>query len=280
MKGVQKVWLIIPLVLAVCIICFCGCESVYTKFFFRSGTLGRTDYYEAYYIIDVNVPAFNSTIEDATKFDKVELMETDEYGRSMFRYCSHVGTMGGDWEWETYVTTLVVCQKKEGEKAYYYPDYCWLSKFSEKGEGFAAFTEEEISLLKERNDWGEPINFDQMQSILCQNDREYWHPVEDEVFQDLVREYLNLDSGGITARRYLEKNKSGMQIVWCQVDANQYFCLLDTVTPAIQVCEPFDGDILTCQDALHAFKEKNGFCGNVSNTTVTNLLGNESKSST
>lgn len=252
---------LITILIAICTICLSSCETISKYVFYRPGTLGRTEFYEAFYIIDVNVPAFNSYLTDANRFDKVELIEIDEYGRSMFRYLSHVGTVSGDWKWKTYLTTLVICQKTENGRAYYYADFCWLGKASDQSREFAEFTADEITLLKERNDWNEPLDSTKMRSGLYKGNRDITSVRDGVNFPERISGYLELedDENRCIVYHPLEKNESGAQVIWVRVDENQYFCIQNFRNYSIQACEPFDGDILNCQEALHEFKEKYGF---------------------
>lgn len=267
MKKLIKAMLVT--LLAVCIVLLSGCETISKYVFHRPGTLGRTGFYEAYYINMVNIAAFGSSEEDACRFDKVELVETDAYGRSMFRYHSHAGTVEADWDWETYLTTLIICQKTENGKAYYYSDFCWLGKASEQSKEYAAFTEDEIALLKERNDWDKPLDAAKMRSVYM-NNRDITAASEDVNFRGRISGYLDLeeDENRCILYRHLEKNESGAQVIWVRIDENQYFCIQNFRNYSIQVCEPFDGDILNCQETLHEFKEKYGFYEDASATAV------------
>lgn len=242
---------------------------VLSKYIFTP--LGRTGFYEAQYILDANVPAFGS-LNDAGRSDRVELLETDAYGRTLFRHRVRVGERTDDWQIDTYLTTLVICQKKDEQMAYYYPDFCWLGKLSEQSGTYAEFTEEEIALIKERNDWDKPLENERMQSVLYdgrlyKDIQAYWHPLtgatgrEYTALQALVCNYLDLhyDVDANFRYKYLEENASGLRAVWVSIDGQQYFCLLNVSKKTIQACEPYDGDILTCQEALHKFKEENGF---------------------
>ncbi len=77
-----------------------------------------------------------------------EIIEEDEYGRTMARYES---ILEGDYNRSFY--SLIICQKVENGYAYFYPDF----NFIIKPEG-TTFYQSEIDLLKERNDWGKPLD--------------------------------------------------------------------------------------------------------------------------
>ncbi len=98
---------------------------------------------------DLYTVAVNSLLGAAgTSVDRpvgiwLEVMEEDDYGRTLFYY--HEKS-------EVSTHSLVICQKSTSGYAYYYEDINFISKAEND------FTEQEIALLKEANDWGKEID--------------------------------------------------------------------------------------------------------------------------
>jgi len=78
------------------------------------------------------------------RLDSVELLETDAYGRKLYRY-----NMG-----ETWVGMILIEQKADDSYTYYYEDLCYV--MYRRGERDA--TNDEIAWLKENNDWDKPLD--------------------------------------------------------------------------------------------------------------------------
>ena len=77
----------------------------------------------------------------------LEIIEVDEYGRVMFSY----------FENNTFSTySLLISQKVKNDYVYYYADNNFISNAD--GE----FSEEEISVLKNSNDWNQKLDEDKM----------------------------------------------------------------------------------------------------------------------
>ena len=99
----------------------------------------------------------------------LEVLETDEYGRTLFAY-SEVSDCYVEEEYCSLVS-LLVCQFSEEEKVWFYEDISYLNcavaaskleyqsgyRRSEVKDVLSYFTASEISELKEKNDWGQPI---------------------------------------------------------------------------------------------------------------------------
>lgn len=76
-----------------------------------------------------------------------EEIETDSEGRTLFRLS------GKNLVYDAEAAYLVICQKIDAEYVYYYEDIC----FTEEGQ-----SSEAIERLKERNDWGKPLDDSKM----------------------------------------------------------------------------------------------------------------------
>ena len=98
-------------------------------------------------------------------------VETDEYGRTLFAYSDN------DYPSVRANYALMICQYYTDEIVYYYQDYNFLLKKPEKENGVVmyiqklspaepsiikdplyGFSDGEVALLKERNDWNKPLD--------------------------------------------------------------------------------------------------------------------------
>lgn len=128
------------LVLLILCLSLCGC--------YRNGSLGQTKLYNIAAIVEAGVP-YGFTRD--TAFDEIKLLETDNYGRTLYQYCRYTQKL------EFYV----ICQKTNEPYAYYYEDMCYLVHYDQQ----EAFTPEEISWLKEANDWNNPLVESKMRAV-------------------------------------------------------------------------------------------------------------------
>lgn len=95
--------------------------------------------------------------------ETIYIIETDEYGRKLFLTIDGANFSGA-------LAVLGICQKSDKNNVYYYPEINYIQKLSTDGYYIIVknnnatnyvekyFTEEEISQLKEKNDWGEPLD--------------------------------------------------------------------------------------------------------------------------
>lgn len=110
------------------------------------GTRGHTPEYHGYVPVDIKV------------------LEEDSYGRVLFAYCEdQIGT----------ITSLLIVQKFDDDYSYFYPDNNFISKNASHlyyydptvynnsnplRYAIDIFTDEDIILLKQLNDWEKPID--------------------------------------------------------------------------------------------------------------------------
>ena len=127
------------IIVVVLLLCLTGC--------YRKGSVGAEKAFDVAEITRVAIP-YGGALDYS--FDKVELLETDNYGRRMF--CHE--------KWNPGIQILIVCQKTEEPLTYYYPDYCYLV-----GPEDEVFTETDKDWLKEVNDWNEPLDEEKMCSV-------------------------------------------------------------------------------------------------------------------
>ena len=87
---------------------------------------------------------------------KIQIIEKDEYGRVLFAY-------GENSQISTF--NFLIMQKSDEEFAYFYPHYNFIST---EGNGISQkifdeyistkFSERELEILKQKNDWGKPMD--------------------------------------------------------------------------------------------------------------------------
>ena len=233
-----------------------GCN----KMLYRLGRLGEEQNYQAFYILYVDNPFHTLWADEATKFDLAELVETDQYERKLFRYRGHISNLYGNGE-DFYITSLVVCQQVAGDYAYYYEDYCWLTKTNPQDEeGFASFSDEEIALLKSRNDWDKELSSEKMRSVQYKNIKTETFPDYEKMKQSFCN-YMEVSTNEMEtfSPSYLERGEGGKQVVFIRSVLGIYICMIDRTDYSVIALEEYEGDLLQCQDAIHEFKEKHGF---------------------
>lgn len=113
-----------------------GCDAGYMR-----NSAGISEHQSVIGIARTAVPHIGDL---SMRLDYVELLETDDYGRKLYRY-----NMG-----ETWVGMILIEQKADDVYTYYYEDLCYV--MYRRGERDA--TNEEIAWLKENNDWDKPLD--------------------------------------------------------------------------------------------------------------------------
>lgn len=112
---------------------FSACDAGYKR-----DSAGASEFYNAMSVIHTCVPHLGGM---DLRLDRIELLESDDYGRSLFRYFFAL----------TNSEAFLIIQKTEGSLVYYCEDYCYL--YSEYN---GATTESDIRWLKEQNSWNMP----------------------------------------------------------------------------------------------------------------------------
>ena len=88
---------------------------------------------------------------------EIEIIEQDQYGRTLFTYYEEYYS-GGDITF----SSLVICQNSNEQHAFYYEDVNFIVKEQEIDTPWPVneFTNEEIEQLKLANDWNKPLNLE------------------------------------------------------------------------------------------------------------------------
>ena len=122
---------------------FSACDAGY-----KNDSAGASEFYNAMTVIQTCVPHVGGM---DLRLDRVELLETDNYGRSLFRYFFAL----------TSSEAFLIVQKTEGSLVYYCEDYCYLYN-QHKG----ATSKDDINWLKEQNSWNAPTT---IRKTVCLN---------------------------------------------------------------------------------------------------------------
>lgn len=127
--------------------------------------------------------AFNGEVS----FDaEIEILETDNYGRILFRYSEDANGYG---QYDCYI---LIMQRADDKNAYYYPDDCYtfLSLEYEDLWNDLDLNGSEITALKERNDWDKPLDASKCESTqILRKKPEGKINVSDSYFENIVRQY-------------------------------------------------------------------------------------------
>ena len=96
----------------------------------------------------------------------IDVLETDDYGRTLFFFTEDTGKYNGTTDGSAFGTAIFVMQKSDDEFVYYYQDDCYIPYRMPKGLSSVPedyrneLPEEKIETLKERNDWNREINLE------------------------------------------------------------------------------------------------------------------------
>ncbi|MDE7264262.1 MAG: hypothetical protein K2N64_06345 [Anaeroplasmataceae bacterium] len=93
-----------------------------------------------------------------------DVLETDDYGRTLFFFTDDTGEQNGTTDGSAFGTAIFVMQKSDNEFVYFYQDDCYIPYRMPKGLKFIPedyqneLPEEDIKTLKERNDWNREMS--------------------------------------------------------------------------------------------------------------------------
>lgn len=163
------------------------------------GSVAQTNLYEPYIIAEVNVVLADDL--NPHMRDQIELLDTDEYGRKLYRLKGLSVTIGPAIE------MYIVSQMKDNGYVYYYPDKCYLIR----EEKLEEFSEVQVEKLKDQNDWGKPLSGEMMHRILIGTTPETVH-YEQEKFANCVREALGLNLKYSVREQPMEKYSNTEQL--------------------------------------------------------------------
>ena len=118
----------------------------------------------------------------------IEVIEEDDYGRTMFSYHEKY-YKGADISF----SALIICQASNEKEVFFYEDVNYIIKeqvvYSPKIE---KFTDDEIEYLKSVNDWNEEINYDKCVRKQISNTKQKL-PNEKEIHNLLIEKFALVD---------------------------------------------------------------------------------------
>ena len=157
---------------------------------YKHDSAGASEFYNAMTVIQTCVPHIGGM---DLRLDRIELLETDDYGRSLFRYFFAL----------TSSEVFLIVQKTEGSLVYYCEDYCYL--YSQcKGATSAS----DIDWLKEQNSWNAP---ETKRKTVC---LDFANASPDHVG---IKNHLDV---GKTILQYLKENNPNTEWKEAKVDLN------------------------------------------------------------
>ena len=198
---------------------------------------------------------------DYSTSPEIRVLETDSYGRIMFSY-SESRFSGG----EIAFTAVLICQKTTDQTVWFYPDYNFITiKKDPYGAGTSELSENQLSQLKESNDWEKKLN---LESCVQKEVRDFKESVPLEkgksnaFFQELLsRKYGEIGNCSI---KYMTADDYGRTICYGWADLRsthkkQYFAILLNSDLTVDLETGFYNptDFYSYQDELHDFKTQN-----------------------
>ena len=223
---------------------FCGCDAGYNRH--SAGAQGHNDLLR---LVSIAVPHIEYM---DLRLDHMDVLETDPYGRVLFCYNFAV----------THQKWLVVCQKVETSKIYYYEDYCYLLCSSYEDP----VTTDEVDWIKEKNDWGLPLNESKMQSVSYNGEKVYEDILDKSKVERVIEEYAKtlFDSEFIVSINGLEVLETGYQVILTDIylteeKLSQYYLILFDYSAegSIVAVEEIE-DMTNIRESIIQFKFKHG----------------------
>ena len=240
------------------VLALCLLLSVLLTSCYRPGTLGATGYDEAYAVANNAIPIFTNIGMDSYRFDLVKLLDTDEYGRTLYEYCCNVCNATSVSDEKFYVSLLIVCQSysKDGRKsvtASWYAD-CWVAASRPEFE-YYDFDESTVLSLKEENDWGKPLDDSKMSHYTDILKRELAkEQIEAENYDNTaIQNAIRLRYGDGVCYGTLIRKGGMLYTLAYLADNRVYFICCDPDTQSIVREQEYEGDVLKCRDEFNAF---------------------------
>ena len=182
----------------------------------------------------------------------IHVMEKDAQGRTLMEFSDHNAFMADD-----YTKGYVICQKYDDDYVYFYEDYAYMFAFS---------ATDTIEALKERNDWGKPLdeskmsrrtgNFTYDMALGINTDLDY-----DQV-KNLVSQKLGVSREALGDLYFDDSDPNGLALFDLPVKDTTgqptayYFVLCDT---AYNISLLKVEDVQTYDQGLREFKQANGW---------------------
>ena len=174
-----------------------------------------TGEYKDLYSVAINTLLWTKGHSNGAEFpteSRVKLLETDSFGRKLFLYEEAYFDLGG-----ISFSSLLICQKSDKEKVYFYENINFISKEREAYYGTIDFSENEILALKQQNDWEKELN---LEKCVIKEQRNSKKAIE--VNDSTIKEALQTIDGYKEHKSfyYLTSDKNGKFICYGQVTVN------------------------------------------------------------
>lgn len=132
---------------------------------------------------------------------EIEIIEQDQYGRTLFTYYEKY-YVGGDISF----SSLVICQSSNEQHAFYYEDVNFIVKEQEVDIPWPVneFTNEEIEQLKLANDWNKPLNLEKC--VKKELTTEKLDVPHEKKIEKIIEEQFQLHERDKISVRYLTKS--------------------------------------------------------------------------
>ena len=185
---------------------------------------------------------------------KIEILETDEYGRTLFTY------MEARYTRRTMkYSALLVAQYTSDDQVFYYEDCNYIVKDRSVS---LTFGQNEMEHLKEINDWNKPINADKCIGKTIIRKKQTNSEIENAVINKVITEYDASDYQHFTFADYLTDDKNGNSIFYGIIDRSSseeviFFVAFVSANGEIKIFTP--SDLFNYNEELKAFKAENGW---------------------
>ncbi len=168
-----------------------------------------------------------------------ETVETDDFGRMLVEYRGHSEI---SYQVET---AMVILQKHDEERTYYYEDLCYI---------IGEYTEQQLEKLKADNDWGKPLDEEKMSArkrrmangaVLNPSERD-WLEVESICEKALGWTMILNFPNSISHPQYVDGDSLGNEIYSFHVDVDEvrkvYFAFIepDDTVYLMEITDPYD----------------------------------------
>ena len=226
---------------------------------------GYSGEYADLYTVAINSVLWNlghSYGADFARNSDIEIIEQDEFGRTLFSYHEKYYS-GGDFAF----SALIISQYSADGLVYYYEDCNYIIKKQEPyASNLQGFEIEQVEQLKVINDWGKPIDAEKCISKTIIRNKQKISDVESAVIDKVITENdLSLDRYNAFAH-YLTDDKNGNYIVYGVIKIHQgeefwedlYFvAFVSADNEKIEVLVP--SDLYNYTSEFVNFKKENGW---------------------
>lgn len=214
------------------------------------------------YTVAINSVLWNNGFSFGADFvtdPKIEVLEKDEYGRTLFTYYEKYYFSGG-----LSFSALIVSQHSTEEEVYYYEDCNFILKEQYENVKPQPFSQENINYLKSINDWGKEINLNKCIKKEISKKKQKL-PLDKNFIEDNVIEEFNLEGKNYTLLLdYLTKDKAnnfiGYGVVRKNTNQFDYFVyFIKSVNNTSEICFFTPANLFDYQDEFISFKKANGW---------------------